>query len=87
MGSNYFLKHTISQVDREKSAEHTLHLLNAHLLRQLGHGEIEQNLHVQEQSERTVLQRTSPQTTCPQSLWNGPSAPGNKMVTLKKIKD
>lgn len=43
MGSNYFLKHTISHVGREKSAEHMLHLLNALLLRQLGHGEIEQN--------------------------------------------
>lgn len=28
----------ISQVGREKSAEHTSHLLNEFLLRQLGHG-------------------------------------------------
>lgn len=39
MSSNYFLKHTISQAGREKPAEHTLHLLNTLLLRQLEHGE------------------------------------------------
>lgn len=68
VGSNYFFKHTISQVGRDKSAEHTSHLLNAFLLRQLGHGDWSRTYtHRNRPRGRCLRGLSQSQTACPRS--------------------